>query len=400
MTTLRHLALGESPSRRNAPFPGVLGLIMTCNPLRMTSLQNSTPQVPWNHILAENHRGGVSARTDFGPAGTPRPRGLQCLPASIAAASYCGRRCNSNGVAANLTPELYSPSAVWSVQLSKNRLRSAVQYQHHIGVPGMNTLLSILLFTSLSAAEPQASPAVPMTTSNLNNILYVDGTRFNGAPDFGKTLNAMIAFLPKIRGYPAGKIVIPPGSYAQSTTVVINSPYISFYGAGSGSTIVNCSVPTGDCFLFVDTPFTVTNGTGGLFGLTLNGNAAPAQKLVHTRDMTIGFHLWDVVLGDASGAGSICWWAENYAHWTERTNLNDVWFNNCTTGLSLTVNSEAGGSNSFGHQSWTDVRWNLSRSQTAMQLSDTALLYASILSGVVNSDAGPNVAFNLPVPLR
>ena len=112
----------------------------------------------------------------------------------------------------------------------------------------MNTLLSILLFTSLSSAEPQASPSVPMTTSNLNNVLYVDGTRFNGAPDLGKTLNTMIAFLPKVRGYPAGMIVIPPGSYAQSTTVVINSPYVSFYGAGSGSTIVNCSVPTGDCF--------------------------------------------------------------------------------------------------------------------------------------------------------
>jgi hypothetical protein len=295
----------------------------------------------------------------------------------------------------NLTPELYSPSAGWSLQLNKNRLRSAVQHQPHIGVPGMNTLLSILLLTSLSAAEPQASPSVPTTTSNLNNILYVDGTRFNGAPDLGKTLNTMIAFLPKVRGYPAGKIVIPPGSYAQSTTVVINSPYVSFHGAGSGSTIVNCSVPAGDCFLFVDTPFTVTNGTGGLFGLTLNGNATRAQNLVHTRDMTIGFHLWDVVLGGASGAGSICWWAENYARWTERTNLNDVWFNNCTTGVSLTVNSEAGGSNSFGHQSWTDVRWNLNTSQTAMRLSDTAMLYASILSGVVNSDAGPNTAFSL-----
>lgn len=397
MTTLRHLALPEPTSPRNAFPPGAPGLIMRDNPRRMTSLQNYTPQVPWNHILAQNTGGWGVCPYQF-RAGCHPKAAMFAMPAPsvrIANGSYCGRRCNSTGVQANLTPELYSPSAVWSLQFNENRLRSAAQDQPHIGVPGMNTLLSILLFTSLSAAEPQTSPSVPMTTSNLNNVLYVDGTRFNGAPDLGKTLNAMIAFLPKVRGYPAGKIVIPPGSYAQSTTVVINSPYVSFYGAGSGSTIVNCSVPTGDCFLFVDTPFTVTNGTGGMFGLTLNGNAAPAQKLIHTRDMTIGFHLWDVVLGRASGAGSICWWAENYAHWTERTNLNDVWFNNCTTGLSLTVNSEAGGSNSFGHQSWTDVRWNLNRSQTAMQLSDTALLYASILSGVVNSDAGPNVAFSL-----
>ena len=259
----------------------------------------------------------------------------------------------------------------------------------------MNILISILLLAFAAAAEPHSSPAVPMTTPNLNNVLYVDGTRFNGAPDLGKTLNEMIAFLPKIRGYPVGKIVIPPGSYAQSTTVVINSPYVSFYGAGSGSTVVNCTVPSGDCFLFVDTPFTVTNGTGGLFGLTLNGNANRAQTLVHTRDMTIGFHLWDVVLGNSTGAGSVCWWAENYAHWTERTNLNDVWFSNCTIGLSLTVNSQAGGSNSFGHESWIDVRWNLNRSQTAIQLSDNAQLYASVLTGVVNSDGGPNTAFNL-----
>src|ERR1700674_2987615 len=57
MTTLRHLALREPTSPRNAFFAGAVGLIMRGNPRRMTSLQNSTPQVPWNHILAENTRG-------------------------------------------------------------------------------------------------------------------------------------------------------------------------------------------------------------------------------------------------------------------------------------------------------------------------------------------------------
>jgi hypothetical protein len=80
MTALRHLALREPTSSRNAFFPGAPGLIMRGNPRRMTSLQNSTLQVPWNHILTQNTRGGVSARTNFGPAATPRPRCLQCLP--------------------------------------------------------------------------------------------------------------------------------------------------------------------------------------------------------------------------------------------------------------------------------------------------------------------------------
>jgi hypothetical protein len=259
----------------------------------------------------------------------------------------------------------------------------------------MNAFLNILLFASLAAPSPQVNALAPMSAPNINNILYVDGITFRGSPDLGATLNRMIAALPNVGGYPAGQIVIPPGSYAQSTTVIVNSPYVSFHGAGSGSTVVSCTVSPGDCFLFVDTPFTVTNGTGGLFGITLNGNGSSAQNLVHTRDMTIGFHLWDVALGKASGSASICWWAENYAHWTERSNLNDVWFADCTTGLSLTVNPSTGGSNSFGHESWTDVRWNLTTSQTAIGLSNDAQLYASILSGVVNSDAGPNTVFNL-----
>ena len=65
MTTLRHLALSEPTSPRNAFFPGALSLLMRCNPRRMTSLQNSTPQVPWNHILTQNTGGvGMSARTE------------------------------------------------------------------------------------------------------------------------------------------------------------------------------------------------------------------------------------------------------------------------------------------------------------------------------------------------
>src|ERR1700730_15269908 len=79
----RHLALCEPTSPRNAFSPGALDLIMRGNPFRMTSLQNSAPQVPRNHILVQNTGGGGSARIDFGPAGTARPRCLQCLPPSL-----------------------------------------------------------------------------------------------------------------------------------------------------------------------------------------------------------------------------------------------------------------------------------------------------------------------------
>jgi hypothetical protein len=122
MTTLRHLALREPTSSRNAFFPGAPGLIMRANPRRMISLHNSTLQVPWNHILAENTRGWGVCPYRF-RAGCHPKAAMFAMPAPsvrIANDSYCGRRCHSTGVEANLTPELYSPSAVWSLQFNEN----------------------------------------------------------------------------------------------------------------------------------------------------------------------------------------------------------------------------------------------------------------------------------------
>src|ERR1700722_13553442 len=102
----------------------------------------------------------------------------------------------------------------------------------------MNAFVNILLLASLAAPSPQVNTSASMSAPNINNILYVDGITFRGSPDLGATLNRMIAALPNVGGYPAGQIVIPPGSYAQSTTVIVNSPYVSFHGAGSGSTVV------------------------------------------------------------------------------------------------------------------------------------------------------------------
>lgn len=227
--------------------------------------------------------------------------------------------------------------------------------------------------------------------SSLDGIIYVDGVTYPRT-DVGIT-NA-VAALPTVNGYKSGKIILSPGTYTLSSTVTINSPYVLLDGLEAAAVNLNCTVTNGDCFLIVDTPFTVNNGAGGFMGLTLTGNSGTNQTLIHTRDMTVGFRLWDVILTGCSGTGGTGWWAENFAKWTERTSLNGANFNHCTTDILATVN--AGANASFNHQTWMDVRFNLNNGQTAIQLNNNIDFGRSLVSGVVNADGnGASTVFNL-----
>ena len=84
---------------------------------------------------------------------------------------------------------------------------------------------------------------------------------------------ASIAELPKQGGYPAGSIVLAPGSYVQSTPVVITSPYLSITSHGPSSSVqIHCSpaLGTAPCWSVTSSPFSVRKA-GTIGGFKLNG---------------------------------------------------------------------------------------------------------------------------------
>lgn len=231
------------------------------------------------------------------------------------------------------------------------------------------------------------------TVKALNGVL--NAADFTGA-DLGAQINSAIAALPtaSIGGHTLayGQITIPAGSYTLSTTVSVDSPYISIVGAGSSMTRVSCTASVG--FHFTNTAQTTRGGGGGVSGMTLTGNSSSGQIGIKTEDSAgINFTMRDMLIEAFAGTSAIGWLAQNTALWTERTFLQQVNFYENTIGISMTNPS---GTNSFGHNHWIDVRFSVKTGQTAISMANDATWYSSVLFGVVNtSDAGASKVFNL-----
>jgi hypothetical protein len=260
---------------------------------------------------------------------------------------------------------------------------------HWINVPLIGGLFYLTSVTCAQATNGPHSVEAP----SINHVFFVDGAKY-------ATLASAVAALPTatIAGnkYQYGEVHIAPGKYTIKSGVTIKSPYVTIIGAGSASTRITCAT-SGDCIQFINVPFTVYNGRSGLENLTLVSNGSESQVGVHTKDMTVGFFLHDVVFDSFNGPRAVGWWAENARAWTERTNIERAWFNFCTTAIKLSVAGSMGATGSFGHHTWVDLQINSDAGQTAIQLTDNAVLYASIITGVVNvgNAAGNSTIFSL-----
>jgi len=200
----------------------------------------------------------------------------------------------------------------------------------------------------------------------IETVLYAD--QFPGS-DIGAKINNAIAALPTITSgqtYSAGIISLvgySGQSVTQTTTVNLNSPWVSIIGPGSGSLMINYT-GTGDAFrATLNGNFSVTQA-GQISGFYLNGNSNTNACGIHYGDI-IGLTLEDLVISNFTGTASAGLWCDNVGWFTERTVINKVHLNYNNWGWLFT-NSSAGGNvnnTSMAYNKCMDLRLNVGNGQ-------------------------------------
>ena len=179
-------------------------------------------------------------------------------------------------------------------------------------------------------------------TTNINNILYVDGSIY---PKTDKGITAAINALGSCTiptfsqtWTHCGTIILAPGVYTIATQISVTSPMVHIRGAGAEATYLNFTGTTGCAFDWTSSPF----NTGGeeaeeLSDLTIDGSGASAGTCgVHYYDI-IGFTTNRIDIRFFKGTGSSGLWEDAKTNWTERSKVQAQLYDN-TTGWHITNN--------------------------------------------------------------
>jgi hypothetical protein len=226
------------------------------------------------------------------------------------------------------------------------------------------------------------------TIGKLDFIRVVDGVQFT-------TIAAALADLPTDtisdtgNGYKHGTIYLPflSSGYAVSSTLTL-SPFVKIIGEGMEPVAINC---TGSitCITVSNSPFTIRDSDGGLYNVTVHGDGSSDQVGLQGND-SYGLVLRDVRFYGFTGTGAV---ASNFSNdnagFCERMHFDHVWWFKNT--INIQLNAPSNLEVSFGHQSWTDVRFHIGLGSAGtgpvFNLTGYADLYASVITGVVNNDA-------------
>jgi hypothetical protein len=271
------------------------------------------------------------------------------------------------------------------------------------GITGTGTTGTLGLGPTALAANNAFTGAI--SVKSVESVLYVDPANSQGwvGGDFGAWVNSAIATLPTnvIGGhtYRRGKIVIAPGEYTQSTTIVPGA-MVLIEGAGHEQTRITYS-GSGDAFNVRDNSGS-GGGTGfngircaGVGGFTLVGPGGSTNANgIHTGDFNFG-RFWDMAIGNFTGATSSGFWVDNQFGWFERNLIQHINLGEYNTAtayadpgntmcLRFTLN---GGTNSFGYNTFQSLRFSPITPQIAISLeADT--LYNCFIEGSGNFQTG------------
>ena len=195
----------------------------------------------------------------------------------------------------------------------------------------------------------------------------------NCTTDLGVCINAAIAGMPVVGGYPTGELQIAQGNYTMATTVNTNSPSLWIHGEGAGATVVTCTM-NADCF---NTQLSVINISPGfkLGSLSILGTGSGNANAVgvHTGDM-VGGSFYDLMIDNFLGANSSCLWMDNKTFWFERAYFFNMQLGvhgpttaqlGCTKNLRQTVN---GGDSSFESTTFTSLHMSILGGTTGISM--------------------------------
>ena len=211
--------------------------------------------------------------------------------------------------------------------------------------------------------------------------------------DLGSQIMSAMAALPRTAGLPSGSIEILPGSYVQSTPVVVTSPLVSITGRGAASAVqIRCSPALGStpCWSISTVPFSVMRA-GHFGGFTLNGPGPYVSGAVGIEAGGITSAVFrDLVVQRFTGLGSVgMLWINPPGTWSERTVLDGVHLNGNAIGLRF---ADPHGAADYFYWDVQDLQLNVPSDGIGIDLENDSQVIGGFWKVVANTDVDGGTA--------
>src|SRR6202167_3363920 len=271
----------------------------------------------------------------------------------------------------------------------------------------VTALLALAAITSTTCAQAQQTTASADTINggvinkvyNLASCSTVSPTpQWCSGSDIGEWTNAAITSMYACNGGPC-QIVLPAGSWTQTTTIQVTNPNISIAGSGMTSTKLTYT-GSGDAIVIQPSPFT-TSPAGEFrdFQIVATSSATSGIHIISTQNAK----LRNVEVSEATGTNAAAFWLDDqgisgsYPQWTERTTFWDDYSSNNTKGWRFTCESTDCTTNSSASFARTDLHSchvDLNGSQIGLSL-ESGDWYHSVIELNGNMDAGGATLFSV-----
>ncbi|WP_213804640.1 hypothetical protein [Granulicella sp. dw_53] len=232
----------------------------------------------------------------------------------------------------------------------------------------------------------------------LPNSMYA-GAQFR---DIGAEVNDEIALLPTVtqngQTWAQGTVNIPVGNYAQTTTILIASPFVNlrcepgtiltFMGAGDAVRILPSAQITG-------LAQTQPNQGPSVQNCSFYNVSPTATSAIHAGDIS-QIHISNVAVNNFNGTPtSAGYWFDNTVSFTEGMALNDIASNNNSIGMRFT--NTAGGvlTQSFGYASIRGFRAQVRTNQIGISVETGTFLYHSFIDAIMETSDPTGTAMSV-----
>lgn len=220
--------------------------------------------------------------------------------------------------------------------------------------------------------------------------------------DIGAEVNNEIAMLPTItqnsQTWSQGTVTIPVGSYIQSTTIVLNSPYVNlrcepgtvltYMGSGDAIRILPSAQIAGNAA-------TQPNQGPSVQNCSIYNASATAVSGIHAGDIS-KIHLSNVAVNNFNGTPtSAAYWFDNTVSFTEGMALVDIAANNNSIAMRFTNTAGSVLAQSFGYTSIRGFRAQVRTNQIGFSVENQTLLYHSFIDATVETSDPTGTAFSV-----
>lgn len=188
-----------------------------------------------------------------------------------------------------------------------------------------------------------------------------------------------------------GVVLLAPGRYDWTGTLLIQQTGISIIGANSAACVIY-HTGAGACIKWANSPTTVQQ-QGRLKGFTILGDATAGAKGIHFYDTGTCPAIDDVVVYGFTGPGAVGLHAENVAIQNERANFNRLHLDHNKIGLRITGPSS--GAISFGYWRVTDLRLGVLTGSIGIQIDGGALVYNGVWNVICNGGGGTSTGIKV-----